>query len=1201
MNKIKTIFFNYFWNGDVRLISNFGVSLWLFAACQLPIEQVWAMDQGFGQLTTKVAMASKASSELAKSSAKFSPTSQANSAHTGQERSYHDAHSGIHRQHLSTMESNDIVSNAYSFSTLLGTEVNPRDGQVSTSMQVADLVTDDGRGPSVKLSLSYSSGSQSNVFGLGVGWGWNLGKITATGESDETGKPLYSLNTSGGLTLMFRKDGTNHYSALYHKLDDYRLKDDGSDGLLLTTDDGEITHFNRHGVEDWLETRNGYRVYFNVTRYGNYYQLNSICGERESGQSAQCIQIKYATDPGIRVTVKSLGVNGKPLEVHINGGGEVSEINVSSLAEENQRRLSSENGLSLVNLPRETSESFQVKYLYQESNHPSLLTAILYPMGSKEELRWDYKTMKVVGGSGSVPAQYLPVVVAEDQYPDANNLTDYYEKQYKYQVPTPKDVTGTHNYLGYDAQHPKFVRGEDNLMERGGSYYYSSEEIAEGLTKVRTYNRFHLLVDEKEYSQGGRLLQDHIQNYHNVVHLTTAPTWYSLPVEEKEKLYNEYARSGLQSSFSDTLAPAPLVLGTSASYDKLGNLVKSVDNYGVEHETTYCPLAGNADCPNVDESDFPFENLVERGEVIPPKVARDIIDARGFNSAPSGERIYPLENRNHYKELIRHLQARLHRSAGDTRYPVIGSETRGYLDRAGGYHLLGTEESHYVGDKFSLKHNQSADSDSAYGLLSEADYTDGISHLNSRVITHKDYHTAGTTLMMNATAKTVEGNTELPLGKAAINLLTGKEIYQEDPQHIRTTEIYDSLSRVTSETVSPPARNRFGGSESDLRPQTTHYEYYMAHDVNMLLAADPLGNEIKVIYDGLGRKIKDCHLERSSPHFLHSVASEDTTCQTGGWVLDNTYHYDKNYDRLSSETRYYQEGLNKQKVPVAKTPVNNTVSYQYDSEGRVEFTHSDEGEVTLTVYDDTLLGEISLGYSEKNDIVTFSPMIEASYENTQDSPLDNYTLSSNALAKRDDGNFLYTENEQDDLQQIELMIKAGKPYQEALLEWVRLVTGLDGQGNDNSLGHEHNTYDPYGHLVETQDMRHLKQKVTMTYTPAGALASESDPKGNVTTYQYDGQGDLLSKTMQPQDKNVAPLTPGYQVYNDLGQRIKTTLGDGKVTSTEHYDRLGRLDETTLQNGTRISIVYNEAGKVTDKYTQAQGERSFTYCTLIIIG
>ena len=811
----------------------------------------------------------------------------------------------------------------------------------------------------------------------------------------------------------------------------------------------------------------------------------------------------------------------------------MTEINVARLPNENQQRLTSKNGLSLVNLPGEANDTFQIKYLYQETDHPSLLTAVIYPTGSKEVLRWDYKTMKVADGTSGAPAQYLPVVIADDQYPDANKLTDYYEKQYKYNVSTPEDVTGTHNYLGYDAQHPKFVSGQDNLMERGGQYDYSTEEIVEGISTVRTYNRFHLLIDEKKYAQGARLLQDQRQNYQNVVHLSTAPSWYSLPIGEKTKIYDEYTPQGLSSSFSDTLAPTPLVLSTTASYDNLGNLVKSTDNYGTVHETSYCPLAGNKDCPKLSGSDYPFETLVEQGEIIPPKEQSNAIDARGFNPTPAGESIYPLENRNHYKALTRHTQPGLHRSSDELTYPVIATETRGYVDKAGSYHLLGTEESHYAGDEFALKHNLPNDTDSVYGLLAQADYTDGVSHLNNRVITHKDYQSTGTTLTMSATAKTVGGHTELPLGKAAINLLTGQDIYQEDPQHIRTTQIYDSLSRVISETVSPPVSNQFGGSESHLQPQTTHYEYYMAHDVNMLLAADPLGNEIKVIYDGLGRKITDCHLERSSVHFLQRVASEDMTCQTGGWVVDDTYHYDKNHDRLSSETSYYLQGLNKQQAPVANTPTHNTVSYQYDSQGRVAFTQDDDGESTLTIYDDTLLGEISLGYSEKNGVITFAPMIKASYANTQDSPLDSYALSSNITAKKDDGNPLYTIDEQRDLQQIETSIKAGKSYQEALLEWVRLVTGLDGQGFDNTLAHEHNTYDPYGHLIETQDIKHPKQTVTMAYTPAGTLASETDPKGNVTTYQYDGQGDLLSKTMQPRDKNIAPLTPGYQVYNEL--------------------------------------------------------------------
>ena len=615
INKKKLFYF--FYKISINFTQSLSGSLLVLTAFQLPLGQVWAMDQALGQLTTKVTLASKAApiTLLSPQGVTKSPPGKHQTAHTPQERAYQGAYSAIHHQHLSAMESNDIVSNAYAFSGLLGTEVNPRDGQVKTSMQVADLVTDDGRGPGVKLSLSYSSGSQSNLFNLGAGWSWNLGMITATGDTDATGKPLYSLSTSGGLTLMFRKDGINHYTALYHKMDDYQLKEDGGQGLLLSTKEGETTHFNRQGIEDWLELANGYRTYFNITRYGKYYQLNSICGEQERGQAPQCIQINYAITPGIHISVKSLAANGKPYEVHIAGQSEVADVNVDRLPNENQQRLTSKNGLSLVNLPSETNNSFQIKYLYQETDHPSLLTAVIYPTGSKEVLRWDYKTMKVADGTSGAPAQYLPVVIADDQYPDANKLTDYYEKQYKYHVSTPEDVTGTHNYLGYDARHPKFVRGEDNLMERGGSYDYSTEEIVEGISTVRTYNRFHLLIDEKKYAQGARLLQDQRQNYQNVVHLSTAPSWYSLPIGEKTKIYDEYTPQGLSSSFSDTLAPAPLLLSTTASYDKLGNLVKSTDNYGTVHETSYCPLAGNKDCPKLSGSDYPFETLVEQGRL----------------------------------------------------------------------------------------------------------------------------------------------------------------------------------------------------------------------------------------------------------------------------------------------------------------------------------------------------------------------------------------------------------------------------------------------------------------------------------------------------------------------------------------------------------------------------------------------------------
>ena len=205
IQKVKVMFY------ILNLINQIGFILLLLGGGLLPVEQVWAANQVVGQLSKAVTFVKAQDSHHSLSSSSNSLTAGAKvasslardksslAAHSRKDQIYHNAYASVHRQHLSAMESNGIVSNAYAFGGLFSSEVNPRDGQLSVSVKVADLFTDNLRGANIELSLSYSSGSKSNLFGLGVGWSWNLGMISATGDTDTTtGKPLYSLSTSGG-------------------------------------------------------------------------------------------------------------------------------------------------------------------------------------------------------------------------------------------------------------------------------------------------------------------------------------------------------------------------------------------------------------------------------------------------------------------------------------------------------------------------------------------------------------------------------------------------------------------------------------------------------------------------------------------------------------------------------------------------------------------------------------------------------------------------------------------------------------------------------------------------------------------------------------------------------------------------------------------------------------------------------------------
>ncbi|MER7546494.1 RHS repeat-associated core domain-containing protein [Spirillospora sp. NPDC127506] len=80
---------------------------------------------------------------------------------------------------------------------------------------------------------------------------------------------------------------------------------------------------------------------------------------------------------------------------------------------------------------------------------------------------------------------------------------------------------------------------------------------------------------------------------------------------------------------------------------------------------------------------------------------------------------------------------------------------------------------------------------------------------------------------------------------------------------------------------------------------------------------------------------------------------------------------------------------------------------------------------------------------------------------------------------------------------------------------------------------------------------------TYTYTPAGEIASVTDPSGNTFTTTYDLRG-RKTRTTDP-DKGTTTFT-----YNDLDQVTSTTDARGKKVFTD-YDGLGR--ETATHEGT----------------------------------
>ncbi|WP_207936627.1 RHS repeat-associated core domain-containing protein [Actinomadura sp. KC216] len=87
---------------------------------------------------------------------------------------------------------------------------------------------------------------------------------------------------------------------------------------------------------------------------------------------------------------------------------------------------------------------------------------------------------------------------------------------------------------------------------------------------------------------------------------------------------------------------------------------------------------------------------------------------------------------------------------------------------------------------------------------------------------------------------------------------------------------------------------------------------------------------------------------------------------------------------------------------------------------------------------------------------------------------------------------------------------------------------------------------------------------TYTYTPAGQVATVTDPSGNVWTSSYDLRGRKIKKT--DPDTGATTLT-----YDDLDRLTSTTDARGKTVFT-NYDGLGRVTDTRdgSADGTKLT-------------------------------
>ncbi|MCY4329960.1 MAG: hypothetical protein OXC48_07790, partial [Endozoicomonadaceae bacterium] len=767
-----------------------------------------------------------------------------------------------------------IWSNSFNFAKSENSEVDPRTGSLLVSVKAGLLLSNFGHGPDIDLEMNYNSSAKSNPDGLGHGWTWNLTHYNPV---------THQLNTSAGKSFFLQQQSDGSWFPQYHKLKDVIITSKKGH-LIITSANGLRDILNSDGYEIRLEQQNGEGVNFSYVPGSHLLQKitddygHSITLTRKDGY----------------LIVTSYDVQGKPENVHIS-------------LNNNQVR----NIWFPKNNNQQITDSSRVIHLSYGSNYydQDLLTDIHYFTGMEKKFTYDCQyAMKLPAISNSKNSfhSFTPMCVVRqvEMIPGTNQPP--MTINYRYTSVNSND----HDYLAYNSglnEMPGLKT--DLLFEAPASYTYKTEEDNGRVKVVRTYNKYHLLIDKKTISdQSGQLLYETKAYFCRTdtedgcanTSFNQLPPTYSLPLKVVTTSWGENSS-------------APAVSVTKRSYDDNGRIISKTDSYGRRTEITYCPQYGDNHCPAAPH-DWPVVSLKEGIKNFPASVKK------GMQLSPVITSMYYKKEDNINKQgytLVLYKKTVKHGTMQRT-------EIRQYYNNSSN-HLT-------------------------YGLLKQKELS-GTNLPTSSV--HKITHHYQYILNNNGT-ETISGYTDVVNHQPVLSKVIEKSLFfpktlrvtSADKQNIHTFT-YDEMGRVIARTdaVSTPFET------------TTHYQYTLSKDKNNVIVTTPDGMHKKIVFDGLGR-ILGTYIEKTDlqGHFQSGLWQQQTQTRynAAGKVAEKTRYIDNGQNRGISAalTTYFDYDvlgrLTKKYLPDGETEVT-----QYDDAHRciIHYTTDRQNHRTAVIID----------------------------------------------------------------------------------------------------------------------------------------------------------------------------------------------------------------------------------------------------------
>ena len=1004
-----------------------------------------------------------------------------------------------------------LWSNAFNFKKTIDAQADPRTGILSAHIKVGGLLSNEGHGPDIDLEVNYNSGTTADPDELGYGWSWNITHFNPVTNQ---------LTTSTGQNFYLEKN-QGRWFPLYHKLQDIRIDGDKRNAFVITYANGLRETLNHNGYETKLQQQNGWSVYFSYVP--GTHLLQSITDDKDHS-----IELHYKND---NVYVINKDALGEPVILIINQSkGEIR-------------------GISFQSPQHHIISGIYIRY----TGH--LITQINYPTGLTKRFYYDCKSAMKIPVPDNFSGYSLCVINKVSVDPGTNQpvmTMHYYYSEADH---------NKHNYLGFNSGLSLISKSvKDILFEAPLNYTYKT--IADnGLVKeIRTYNKYHLLINDKKISvRTGKKLSDvqvffcRMNDPDGCAHSSfeSLPVYYSRPLKIVTRLWNDNATY-------------PAISTETTSYDKYGRTNRYKDAYGRLTVTKYCPQQGDTACPPVPHG-WLAGTLTESVTQYPASIKTAAVPP-------------PVTMYNYYHKIPAYT--------------------------GGGYTMVLDHQIIRAGQQYTAKkyhYHQNHDNPFLYGLLKQTIFTGSTDKASAINLVSKHYY-----YIKNANhhTKTTYTSVDLKSGKKRLSssvttsLFTNQTLQTADATGLNITHYhYDFMGRLirTDRAVGTP----FAVS--------AYYTYTISPALNQVLITSPNKLQQKTIFDGAGRILM---------HFNQAVA-ETGKPVSGRWFPIQRISYDQ-YGRVLAKHTYII------KRPDIAHEFTTTQNYDdsgrviriHLSDNREMITEYDDADRCVVHYEKSSTGKYS-AISVVHANILYQPVMNLLLPAPMKPPLSAYNLCHWSVDTMKNQQIKVSVTSYDAFGRVvKITDPLGHIIKKSYDEFGAITDITDPKGD-----RLHNVYDLSGHRIQSwaypvsgghyllssaeyNNAGELlwsagedKRRSTFTYNKSGQLLKIINPAGHTISLQYNVLGLPVAQsldgklqlqldydpvtTLIAEKKGITGTTTF--IYNADGL-IRQLIHSGKNGYTDYklswkYDINRRLINVTDITGNQTQTVYDNQGRV----------------------